>query len=605
MPAIAIVHAVYMLNTLAIADIGGRPKGFGDSEPGRTAAFQLASAVQHCHALGVAHRDIKPENVLNFGPSLRCSVHVKLCDFGGASVSSTAPAPGSNPNESRMYSSRPVGSKQYTAPEVLSTLDDLNRMAAERRASGGAPRGNTDEKPRYYDVKLADVWSYAVTVFVLCSGRAPFKEARGTDAHFLAFLQSTQPGVVGSPLCPLSSISAEAREGAAGIKWIWPRHFSQPLIDLLAACLNIDPEQRPNMDAVIRCEYFFPSAKPSRDASMEADREPISASAGTPEHSREEDAPGSPQQQRSPVSASRGRRLRPPSWGAGALQQQRLRRIDTEAASVASRQSSASHLAGTSVREASVCRSTNGEQGGAAVLSPSLHSRDVSVTSQRNALSPPRGAPYTARGEDGDSVHERFGFEATSGKIAQRQASTGSLAGSGGRSQSQASSKSDRGTLSRLHEQDERAAAAGTPAMSSSVLGGAGSGRLPPITGHAAPRSDRQARLSVPCLGDAPSERPVLRYAHSASSAAMHSGMHMAETAAAGGGAEATTGGGSRSTRLAPREWTLGTKRLLWGRQLTAAQLTGGTMRLPTRPVGPSLSTCQRPRPACSGGRRS
>ena len=52
-------------------------------------AFQLLSAVQHCHRLGVFHRDIKPENVLIYVEpnSTRASQqYVKLTDFGAAYV---------------------------------------------------------------------------------------------------------------------------------------------------------------------------------------------------------------------------------------------------------------------------------------------------------------------------------------------------------------------------------------------------------------------------------------------------------------------------------------------------------------------------------------
>ena len=42
---------------------------------------QLASALLHLHALGVAHRDVKPENLLFADTAKRT---IKLCDFGCA-----------------------------------------------------------------------------------------------------------------------------------------------------------------------------------------------------------------------------------------------------------------------------------------------------------------------------------------------------------------------------------------------------------------------------------------------------------------------------------------------------------------------------------------
>ena len=55
----------------------------------RAIVAQLARALTHCHAAGIAHRDVKPENIiLNVAPSSNVNdstrLHVRLVDFGSA-----------------------------------------------------------------------------------------------------------------------------------------------------------------------------------------------------------------------------------------------------------------------------------------------------------------------------------------------------------------------------------------------------------------------------------------------------------------------------------------------------------------------------------------
>lgn len=66
--------------------------------------YQLASALEHIHCLGIIHRDIKSENVF----VMRNDV-IKLGDFGLASIST--------PNQSQTQGS--VGTPFYMAPELV------------------------------------------------------------------------------------------------------------------------------------------------------------------------------------------------------------------------------------------------------------------------------------------------------------------------------------------------------------------------------------------------------------------------------------------------------------------------------------------------------
>jgi len=195
--------------------------GLGDSAATRAGAAQLASALAFCHAHGVAHRDVKPENILQCGSaSAPCW---KLADFGAASVSSSDPSdsPSSRPPQ-LIQSSRAIGSDAYAAPEVVAVMD----------ACAAANAGSGPTTLPSYEVYGVDVWSFGVTLFVLASGRPPFRRPSGSDPAFLGFCAATQPTV----------LTANAAAVAPG--WRWPAHFSRGLIELLTGCLQVDTRYR-------------------------------------------------------------------------------------------------------------------------------------------------------------------------------------------------------------------------------------------------------------------------------------------------------------------------------------------------------------------------
>jgi serine/threonine protein kinase len=97
---------------------------------------QMLTGIAHCHSLKVVHHDIKPDNFLFSGDSRHKDAVVKLADFGMAKCM---------PKQGKLSGVR--GTAPYMCPEMLMG-------------------GGHDEK--------ADVWSFAVTAYVLLFGEFPY-----------------------------------------------------------------------------------------------------------------------------------------------------------------------------------------------------------------------------------------------------------------------------------------------------------------------------------------------------------------------------------------------------------------------------------------------
>ena len=126
-------------------------------------AIQIAAALEAAHTAGIVHRDIKPENVM-----IRPDGYVKVLDFGIAKLIPTSDAAAeSNTLTMHTVPGMLLGTVGYMAPEQIRGLPVDHR---------------------------ADVWSFAVVLHEMLSGRSPFAGPTSSDV-IAAVLERNPPSL--------------------------------------------------------------------------------------------------------------------------------------------------------------------------------------------------------------------------------------------------------------------------------------------------------------------------------------------------------------------------------------------------------------------------
>lgn len=162
---------------------------------------QIAKALAAVHQRGLVHRDLKPSNVILVAdPDAPGGERAKLLDFGIVKVLQEAAAAPSDEIEGQTQRGTLLGTPLYMAPE---------QWTNHRRLDG-----------------KTDVYSLAVMIFLVLTGRMPFRAA---DMPALCFLHcnKTPPS--------LDSIDPT---------------LPPVLVDLVARMLAKEPEHRPTMEEV-------------------------------------------------------------------------------------------------------------------------------------------------------------------------------------------------------------------------------------------------------------------------------------------------------------------------------------------------------------------
>lgn len=130
--------------------------------------LQMLDAVEYCHSLGIYHRDLKPENILCFDDGLRTAI----TDFGLATTE-------------RFSEEFRTGSIYHMSPgkPLAYVILFLSLIYILSECQGGvfAPTGT-------YSPLFNDIWSLAIILLNLATGRNPWKSASASDPTFQAYL---------------------------------------------------------------------------------------------------------------------------------------------------------------------------------------------------------------------------------------------------------------------------------------------------------------------------------------------------------------------------------------------------------------------------------
>jgi serine/threonine protein kinase len=141
-------------------------KGFGEAM-GKKVFMEVLKAVEELHKVDIVHRDIKTENIM-----IDSKFQVKLADFSFATSMTKEP-----------LLTSVHGTASYNAPELLT----------------GTP---------YYGV-ANDIFSLGVTLFLIVTGRKPFKLANSDDFLYELIIQNNYEAywdkIIKSMGIPLSS----------------------------------------------------------------------------------------------------------------------------------------------------------------------------------------------------------------------------------------------------------------------------------------------------------------------------------------------------------------------------------------------------------------
>ncbi|XP_065210912.1 cyclin-dependent kinase-like 4 [Planococcus citri] len=209
-------------------DLENNPKGLGEQQA-LEYIYQLIRVVDFCHTRNIIHRDIKPENLLISSTGI-----LKLCDFGCARIIS---------NYQDCVCTEYVATRWYRAPELL-------------------------VRDRKYG-KPVDVWAVGCVLAEVLSGEPLFPGQSDIDQLYMIMkcfgkLCSRHQQILSSSdfqhnnnkiSDDFEKYSKNSMNSFHALHKLFPK-WSINTINLVALCLDLDPEKRATAIQLLNNEYF-------------------------------------------------------------------------------------------------------------------------------------------------------------------------------------------------------------------------------------------------------------------------------------------------------------------------------------------------------------
>jgi serine/threonine-protein kinase OSR1/STK39 len=229
--------------------------GFNDEKLIAAVMKQALQALAYCHSLPepIIHRDVKSANIL-----INETGHCLLMDLGvSKSLETTATKKKSSKKGELKRTNSYVGTASWMAPEVAAVDENTDGTCQASVAYG----------------TKADIWSFGITLLEMAYGCPP--HGNDGEAEFREFTVSKNS--------KSKSKSKKDKEGTASFKNLSTRDrmnavqhgpvvfknmktrnktMSKKFLKVVEACLQIDPDQRPTAQKLLK-DSFFKSAKDS------------------------------------------------------------------------------------------------------------------------------------------------------------------------------------------------------------------------------------------------------------------------------------------------------------------------------------------------------